>query len=179
MFKVFTRAVNVSTSGEEGLPTKVTGRKRKQDICEDNSSTTDSVGGVVITVRRAQNHSGLTVNTAWVCCLHMFDAICIGQGATKLPVLFQPYLLQVVYVTFQYLTVSCIPADISIPDSFMYTCYRSLCDISIPDSFMYTCYRSLCDISIHDNCMYTCYRSCIYYISIHDNCMYTCYQLCT
>ena len=34
------------------------------------------------------------------------------------------------YVTFQYLTVSCIPTighayDISIPDSFMYTCYRS------------------------------------------------------
>jgi len=28
---------------------------------------------------------------------------------TKLPVLFQPYLLQVMYVTFQYLTVSCIP----------------------------------------------------------------------
>ena len=36
-----------------------------------------------------------------------------------------------VYMTFQYLTVSCIPAighgiyDISIPDSFMYTCYWS------------------------------------------------------
>ena len=26
------------------------------------------------------------------------------------PVLFQPYLLQVIYIAFQYLTVSCIPA---------------------------------------------------------------------
>ena len=39
-------------------------------------------------------------------------------------------MLQVMYMTFQYLTVSCIPAmghvyDISIPDSFMYTCYGS------------------------------------------------------
>ena len=33
----------------------------------------------------------------------------VGQRATKLPVLFQPYLLQVMYMTFQYLTVSCIP----------------------------------------------------------------------
>ena len=61
------------------------------------------------------------------CLLH---AICIGPTVTKLPVLFQPYLLQVMYMTFQYLTVSCIPAtghvhDISIPDSFMYTYYRS------------------------------------------------------
>ena len=38
--------------------------------------------------------------------------VCIGQKATMLPVLYQPYLLQVMY-------------DISIPDSFMYTCYRS------------------------------------------------------
>ena len=66
-------------------------------------------------------------------------------------------------MTFQYVTVSCIPAighvcNISIPDSFMYTCYRScimtfqyvtvscipaighVCNISIPDSFMYTGY---------------------------------------
>ena len=47
-------------------------------------------------------------------------------------------------MTFQYLKVSCIPAighvcDISIPESFMYICYRY---ISIPESFMYTCYRS-------------------------------------
>ena len=33
------------------------------------------------------------------------------------------------YITFQYQTISCIPAtghvyNISIPDSFMYTCYR-------------------------------------------------------
>ena len=52
------------------------------------------------------------------------------------------YLLQVMYTTFQYLTVVCIPAighvyDISIPDSFVYTCYRScIHDISIPDSFV-------------------------------------------
>ena len=52
------------------------------------------------------------------------------------------YLLQVVYMTFQYLTVVCIPAtghvyDISIPDSFVYTSYRScMHDISIPDSFV-------------------------------------------
>ena len=32
----------------------------------------------------------------------------VGQRVTKLPVLFQPYLLQVMYY------------DISIPDSFMY-----------------------------------------------------------
>ena len=36
----------------------------------------------------------------------------VGQRATKLPVLLQPYLLQVMYY------------DISIPDSFMYTCCR-------------------------------------------------------
>ena len=70
----------------------------------------------------------------------------------------------VMYVTFQYLTVSCVPAtdrvcDISVPDSFMYllqvmyvtfqyltvSCIPAtghVCDISIPDSFMYTCYRS-------------------------------------
>ena len=56
-------------------------------------------------------------------------------------------LLQVMYVTFQYLTVSCIiPAIghvhvyiyISVPDSFMYTHEY---DISLPDSLMYTCYR--------------------------------------
>ena len=41
-------------------------------------------------------------------------------------------------MTFQYLTVLCIPAighvyDISVPDIFMYTCYRScIYDISIP-----------------------------------------------
>ena len=72
-------------------------------------------------------------NTAWV-----FEAckyVCYmqyvrgGQRATKLPVLFQSYLLQVMYMTFQYLTVSCIPHtghvyDISIPDSFMHICYR-------------------------------------------------------
>ena len=52
------------------------------------------------------------------------------------------------YMTFQYLTVSCISAkghvyDISIPDSFVYTCFRScIYDISTPDSFMYTDYRS-------------------------------------
>jgi len=41
-------------------------------------------------------------------------------------------MVQVMYMTFQYLTVSCIlhgtghVYDISIPDSFMYiTCYRS------------------------------------------------------
>ena len=34
----------------------------------------------------------------------------VGQTATKLPALFQPYLLQVMYMTFQYLAVSCIPA---------------------------------------------------------------------
>jgi len=33
------------------------------------------------------------------------------KRATKLPVLFQPYLLQVMYY------------DISVPASFMYTCY--------------------------------------------------------
>ena len=33
--------------------------------------------------------------------------------------------------------------NISIPDSFMYTCYIGhVYDISIPDSFMYTSYRS-------------------------------------
>ena len=39
-------------------------------------------------------------------------AICTGQRATKLPVLFQPYLLCTGHVY-----------DISIPDSFMYTWY--------------------------------------------------------
>ena len=54
--------------------------------------------------------------TAWVYCM-MFEDFknvcymhCTGQRVTKLPVLFQPYLLQIMYMTFQYLTVSCIPA---------------------------------------------------------------------
>ena len=40
----------------------------------------------------------------------------VGQRATKLPVLFQPYLLQVVYMTFQYVTVLCIPAIGYVPN---------------------------------------------------------------
>ena len=59
-----------------------------------------------------------SLNTVWVCCI-VFEAfkvfatyICTDQRATKLPVLFHPYLLQLVHVY-----------DISIPDSFMYTCY--------------------------------------------------------
>jgi len=50
------------------------------------------------------------------CLLH---AISTGQRATKLPVLFQPYLLQVMYMTFQYLTVSCIPAIGHVPITFL------------------------------------------------------------
>ena len=53
-----------------------------------------------------------------VCYTH---PLCTGQRATKLPVLLQSYLLQVMYTKFQYQTVSCIPAigyvpNISIPD---------------------------------------------------------------
>ena len=40
----------------------------------------------------------------------------MGQRATKLPLLFQPYLLQVMYMTFQYLTVSCLPAIGYVPN---------------------------------------------------------------
>ena len=40
----------------------------------------------------------------------MLPTCSIGARATKLPVLFQSYLLQVMYMTFQYLTVSCIHA---------------------------------------------------------------------
>ena len=55
----------------------------------------------------------------------------LSAALTKVPVIFQSYLLQVMYVTFQYLTVSCIPTigrvyDISVSDSFMYT-YHRLC----------------------------------------------------
>ena len=61
----------------------------------------------------------------------VLHAMCIGQRAITLPVLFQPYLLQVMYMTLQYVTVSCIPTtdhvyDISIRDSFMYTCFSLL-----------------------------------------------------
>ena len=75
----------------------------------------------------------------------MLDAcIMYSQRATKLPVLFHPYLQLFMYTTFHYLTVSCIPAT----GTFQYL--TVLCipvighvhDISIPDSFMYTCYRS-------------------------------------
>ena len=88
-----------------------------------------------------------------------------------------------------YLTVSAIGHvyrvyNISIPDSFMYTSYRSCMfqyltvscipvtgHVSIPDSFMYTCYRSCFNtwqfhvyllqvyISIPDSFVYTSYRS--------------------
>ena len=74
---------------------------------------------------RAQNYGGLTHHTlhgfaAW--CLrpsNMF-ATCKGQRATKLPVLFQAYLLLVMYMTFQYLTVSCIPAVGYVPNISRY-----------------------------------------------------------
>ena len=44
----------------------------------------------------------------------------VGQRATKLPVLFQPYLLRVMNMTFQYLTVSCIPAIGHVPNISRY-----------------------------------------------------------
>ena len=46
-----------------------------------------------------------------VCCI-VFEVFVTraSQRATKLPVLSQPFLLQVMYMTFQYLIVSCIPA---------------------------------------------------------------------
>ena len=44
----------------------------------------------------------------------------VGQRATKLPVLFQPYLLQVMFMTFHYLTVSCIPAIGHVHMTFQY-----------------------------------------------------------
>ena len=47
---------------------------------------------------RAQNHSGLTHQT-----LHgIWGIVCTGQRATKLPLLFQPYLLQVHFNTWQF-----------------------------------------------------------------------------
>ena len=58
------------------------------------------------------NRNGLTHKT-WVCCKAL-KYVCyiqyVGQRVTKLTVLLQPYLLQVVYMTFQRLTVSCILA---------------------------------------------------------------------
>ena len=54
--------------------------------------------------QRAQNHSVLT-----------------HQRATKLSVLFQPYLLSIIYITFQYLTVSCIPPIGHVPNLSRYT----------------------------------------------------------
>jgi len=104
-------------------------------------------------------------------------------------------------MTFQYLTVSCISAtgrvyDISIPDSFVYTCYRScIYDISIPDSFVYTCYRSC--IWHFNTWQFRVYllkvvymtfqyltvlcisaTGHVYDISIPDSFMYTCYRSC-
>ena len=80
-------------------------------------------------------------------------------------------VLQVMYVTLHYLTVSCsirasghvhVYINISIPDSFMYT---HVYDISIPDSFMYT---YVYDSSLPDSFMYTY----VYDISIPDSFMY-------
>ena len=78
---------------------------------------------------KGSNRSGLIYQTlqgftAW--CwkpLKMF-ATCTMYRPKGLPVLFQPYLLQVMYY------------DISIPDSFMYTCYRICLTFlgTIPDS---------------------------------------------
>ena len=59
--------------------------------------------GVSNPVVKAQNRSGLT-----------------HHRAAKLPVLFQPYLLQVMYMTCQYLTVSCIPAVGYVPNISRY-----------------------------------------------------------
>ena len=42
-----------------------------------------------------------------ICLLH---AMCIGQRTAELPVLYQPYLLKVMYMTIQYRTVLCMPA---------------------------------------------------------------------
>ena len=60
-------------------------------------------------VWRAQNHSGLT-----------------HQKAIKLPVLFRPYLLKVMYMTFQYLTVSCIPTIGRVPNNSRYDSWHLL-----------------------------------------------------
>ena len=119
---------------------------------------------------------------------------------------FHVYLLRVMYMTFQYLTDSCILAtghvyDISILDSFMYTCYRSciwhlnswqfhvyllqvmymtfqfltvscilatghVYDILIPDSFMYTCHRS-CIWHFNSMRCYACYRIYAYRFHIY------------
>ena len=63
---------------------------------------------------RAQNHSGLTHQTlhgfgsTWD--LYYMQNVQICMKATKLSTLLQPYLLLVMYMTFQYLTVSCLPA---------------------------------------------------------------------
>ena len=51
------------------------------------------------TLQRTRNHSRLT-----------------HQKTTKLPVLFHVYLLQVMHMTFQYQTVSCIPAIGNVPN---------------------------------------------------------------
>ena len=58
------------------------------------------------------------------CSLRMFSRILIIEGAQnhsgltyqRASVLFQPYLLQVMYKTFQYLTVLCIPAVEYVPN---------------------------------------------------------------
>ena len=58
-----------------------------------------------------QNWQVIDSETKITCQLFMHN-----WRATKLPVLFRPYLLQFMYVTFQYLTVSCVPAKGHVPD---------------------------------------------------------------
>ena len=88
---------------------------------------------------RAQNHSELTHQTlhgfvAWhLRPLNMFATCNMYRSKGHLCYSSHSYLLQVMYTTFQYLAVLCIPAtghvyDISISGSFVYTCYRSCID---------------------------------------------------
>ena len=76
------------------------------------------------TVNYVQIKSGLGTNSpnTVVGLLHsMFTTYNMYRSkVTKLPVLFQPYLLQAMYVTFQYLTVSCIPATGGVPNISRY-----------------------------------------------------------
>ena len=76
------------------------------------------------------------------------------QRATKLPVLLQVYLLQVMYMTFYYLTVLCIRTTTQHYIHEIYICLFQYVH-RIKGLLNFLCY-----------CRYTYYRSCICYLAV-------------
>ena len=102
--------------------------------------------------------------------------------------LLQVYLLQIMYMTFHYLTVSCMSC-VSVPDSFVYAYYRSciwhfsswlFCVCLLQVMYMTFHYLTvLCmpttghvyDISVPDSFVYAYYRSCIWHFRTRQFCV--------